>query len=181
MSFTAEEFTTIQKSTLETALNLYTRSFDNVEKLLQLNVETAKAAFSDVSATLQAIVANKDPQDLVKTQLNALQPTGEQLVTYIRKASELVQAGNTEVAKLINDQVQGLQKQQNKAIETFSKNAPAGSEGLMSFVKSSISSAHNAMESTQKAVKQAAEIVQTNLETATTTASNFTKQSAKSK
>ena len=52
-------------------------------------------------------------------------------------------------------------------VDNAAKNAPAGSETAVAVMKSAVSAANNAMESVQKAVKQAAEMAEANFNTVT--------------
>jgi hypothetical protein len=62
------------------------------------------------------------------------------------------------------------------------KNAPAGTESAAALVKSAIAAASNAMESMQKATKQATEVAEANFTALTNTAVKATQTaSAKAK
>lgn len=60
-------------------------------------------------------------------------------------------------------------------VDTAVKNAPAGSEHGVALVKSAVAAANNAIESAQKASKQANEVAQANFDTLTSTAARATK------
>jgi cell division ATPase FtsA len=64
-------------------------------------------------------------------------------------------------------------------VDNASKNAPAGSETAVAVMKSAVSAANNAMESVQKAVKQATEMAEANFNTVTSSAVNASKTVAK--
>ena len=66
-------------------------------------------------------------------------------------------------------------------VDSAAKNAPAGSETAVAVMKSAVSAANNAMESVQKAVKQAAEMAEANFNTVTTSAVNAAKTTAAKK
>ena len=64
-------------------------------------------------------------------------------------------------------------------VDTAAKNAPAGSESAVAIMKSSVAAANNALESVQKAVKQATEMAEANFNAVAATATTATKQAAK--
>ena len=64
-------------------------------------------------------------------------------------------------------------------VDNATKNAPAGSETAVAMMKSSVAAANNAMESVQKAVKQATEMAEANFNTVTANAVSATKTTAK--
>jgi cell division ATPase FtsA len=55
-------------------------------------------------------------------------------------------------------------------VDSTAKNAPAGSEAAVAILKSSVSAANNALESVQKAVKQATEVAEANFNSVATSA-----------
>jgi cell division ATPase FtsA len=55
-------------------------------------------------------------------------------------------------------------------VDSAAKNAPAGSESAVAIMKSSVSAANNALESVQKAVKQATEMAEANFNAVAATA-----------
>ena len=54
----------------------------------------------------------------------------------------------------------------NALVEEWTKNAPAGSDAAVQALKQAIASANNVFETSQKAVKHAVEVAQTNINTA---------------
>ena len=64
-------------------------------------------------------------------------------------------------------------------VDNAAKNAPAGSEAAVAIMKSSVAAANNALESVQKAVKQATEVAEANFNAVAANATNVTKQAAK--
>jgi hypothetical protein len=55
----------------------------------------------------------------------------------------------------------------NALVEEWTQNAPAGSDAAMHAMKQAIASANTVYESSQKAVKHAVNVAQTNLNSAT--------------
>jgi hypothetical protein len=66
-------------------------------------------------------------------------------------------------------------------VDNAAKNAPAGSETAVAVFKSAISAANNAAESVQKAVKQAADLAESNFNTVTASAVSAAKTTAAKK
>ena len=59
------------------------------------------------------------------------------------------------------------QKQFTASIDAMAKSAPAGSEGVVTLMKSAVSAANTAFDQVQKATKQAVEAAEANLTAAT--------------
>ena len=74
-----------------------------------------------------------------------------------------------------------MQKKFMSAVDSASKNAPAGSETAVAVFKSALAAGNNALESVQKAVKQATEVAEANFNAVASTAVNATKTTARAK
>jgi hypothetical protein len=66
-------------------------------------------------------------------------------------------------------------------VDNAAKNAPAGSETAVAVFKSAVAAGNNALESVQKAVKQATDVAEANFNAVANTAVNATKATAKAK
>ena len=77
------------------------------------------------------------------------------------------------------NQAAEVQKKISGLVVAAAKNAPAGSETAVAIFKSAVSAANNALESVQKAVKQATDVAEANFNNAASTAMNATKAVAK--
>ena len=65
MSFlTAEQVIAANKANVETLFGLTNKAFEGVEKLVELNLQTAKTTLTEVAETAQAAMSVKDPQEL---------------------------------------------------------------------------------------------------------------------
>jgi hypothetical protein len=85
---------------------------------------------------------------------------------------------SSEFSKVAEAKTAEMQKGVSTLVETASKNAPAGSDTAVAFVKSAVTAANNAFESVQKAVKQATDVAEANITAATHTALNAAKTAA---
>ena len=66
-------------------------------------------------------------------------------------------------------------------VEEWTKNAPPGSDVAIQALKHAIASANNVYETSQKAVKHAVEVAQTNINTAADTVSKTASKASKKK
>jgi phasin family protein len=162
---TAEQVLASHKANLETLFGLTNKAFEGVEKLVELNLQVAKASFGEAADTARAALSAKDAQELMALQTSLLQPAAEKAAAYSRHLYEIAAGTNAEVGKVAEAQIAEGQQKFLAVVDTAMKNAPAGSEGAMALVKSAVSAANNAFESVQKAAKQAAEVAETNFQT----------------
>ncbi len=74
---TAEQLMAAQKANVETLFGLTNKAFEGVEKLIELNIQTAKAAMTEAAEAARAAFSVKDVQELLALQAGILQPTAE--------------------------------------------------------------------------------------------------------
>ena len=176
---TAEQIVAAQKANIETLFGLTQKAFAGVEQLVELNVQATKAALSESANNAQALLSVKDAQELLSLQANLMQPLAEKTVAYSRHLYDIAAGTGAEFGKAAEAQASDTQKKFLAVVDNAAKNAPAGSETAVAVMKSAVSAANNAMESVQKAVKQATEMAEANFNTVTASAVNATKTAAK--
>ena len=176
---TAEQIVAAQKSNLETLFDLTSKAFEGVEKLVELNLQVAKASLGEAQETAKASFAVKDAQELLALQAGLLQPAAEKAAAYGRHLYDIAASTNAEVTKVAEAQLASAQAKFTSAVDGAVKNAPAGTESAAALVKSAIAAASNAMESVQKATKQAADVAEANFQAMTNSAVKATQSTAK--
>ena len=178
---TPEQIVAAQKANVETLFGLTHKAFEGVEKLVELNLQVARAALTETADTTKAALSVKDAQELMALQASLLQPSAEKAASYSRHLYEIATATNAEVVKVAEAQMTAAQKNLHAMIDTATKNAPAGTENAVALVKSAMAAANNAFESVQKAAKQAADVAEANFTAMTNTAVKATQAAAKGK
>jgi phasin family protein len=177
--FTAEQMMAAQKANVETLFGLTNKAFEGVEKLVELNMQVAKASMAEAAETTKAVLSVKDAQDLMALQAAMLQPSAEKAAAYSRHVYEITAGTGAEVVKVAEAQFADAQKTAMAMVDTAVKNAPAGTENMVALVKSAVAAANNAVESVQKAAKQAAEVADANFQAVTSTAVKASQSAAK--
>jgi len=161
---TAEQILTAHKSNVEILFGLSSKAFEGVEKIVELNLQTAKAAMSEVADTTRAALSAKDPQEFFALQAGLYQPTAEKIAAYNRHLYEIAAATNAEVTKVAEATAAEAQAKFLALVDTAVKNAPAGTENAVALVKTAVAAATNAFEGVQKAAKQAADVAEANMQ-----------------
>jgi phasin family protein len=178
---TAEQMIAAQKSNVETLFGLTTKAFEGVEKLVELNVTASRLALSEAAESTQSLMGVKDAQELLALQAALFQPLAEKTAAYSRHLYDITAATGAEFSKAFEGQVSDAQKKFLAVVDNAAKNAPAGSETAVAVFKSAVAAGNNALESVQKAVKQAADVAEANFNAVATTAVNSAKAPAKAK
>ena len=181
MSLTAEQIVASQKAALETLFGLTNKAFEGVEKLVELNITASRAALSEAAAHTQAVLSVKDAQELLALQASVLQPLAEKTAAYSRHLYDIASGTGAEFNKAVEAKTAETQKAFVTLVDGAAKNAPAGSETAVAMFKSSVAAANNAIESVQKAVKQATEVAEANFVAASDSAVNAAKSATAKK
>ncbi len=176
---TVEQVTASHKANLETLFGLTNKAFEGVEKIIELNLTASKAALSEASGHAQSLLSVKDAQELVALQSGFFQPLTEKTAAYSRHLYEIASGTHAEFGKAVEVQAADAQKKIANLVDSAAKNAPAGSEAAIAILKSAVAASNNALESIQKTVKQATDVVEANFSAVAATANNVTKQAAK--
>ncbi len=167
---TAEQMMAAQKANMETLFDLTHKAFEGMEKLVELNLQVAKASMSEAAESAKAAMSVKDAQELLSLQAGMLQPAAEKAAAYGRHLYDIAASTNAEVTKVAEAQMADAQKKMMGIVDNAVKNAPAGTENAAALVKSAVAAASNAYESVQKAAKQAADVAEANFQAMTTSA-----------
>ncbi|CAN7518608.1 phasin family protein [Pseudorhodoferax sp. Leaf265] len=169
---TADQIVATHKANFDLLFGLTSKAFEGVEKLVELNVTASKAALAEAADTAQAALSVKDAQELLALQASLLQPLAEKTAAYSRHVYEIAQGTGAEFGKAFEAQASDVQKKFLSAVDSAAKNAPAGSETAVAVFKSAVAAGTNALESVQKAVKQASDVAEANFNAVATSAVN---------
>ena len=172
---TVEQVMASHKANMETLMGLTSKAFEGVEKIVELNMSASKAAMAEAGDHAQAVMSVKDAQELMALQSSMFQPLAEKTAAYSRHLYEIASSSSAEFTKAVEGQAADMQKKVTGMVDAAAKNAPAGSETAVAMFKSAVSAANNALESVQKAVKQATDVAEANFTNAASTAMNATR------
>jgi len=177
---TTEQVLASQKAGTETLFGLTTKAFEGVGKLVELNMTAARAAVTEAQDNSKKVFDIKDAQQLLALQASLFQPLAEKTAAYSRHLYDIASGTGAEFSKAFESQTAEAQKKFMAVVENASKNAPAGSETAVTVFKSAVAAGNNALESVQKAVKQATDVAEANFNAVTSQAVNAATASRKS-
>ncbi len=123
-----DELMKAQAEAFKTTNSVATTAFDGARKLLELNVQAARAGMEESSAQLKALLAARDVSAL-NTLLADLfsqfsRPEGNKAAAYVKDVYDIAQQTHSQVAELIEKQVASSQQQLLAAVDALAKNAP---------------------------------------------------------
>jgi phasin family protein len=165
-----EQFSNATKANFESQFallsSLTSKTFEGVEKLIDLNITAAKATLEESSATARQLLAAKDPQEFFSLTAAQAQPTAEKALSYSRQLASIAAGTSAEFSKAAESQIVEANRKVISLVDEVSKNAPAGSETFVAAVKTAISNANAGYEQFTKTTKQAVEAVESNMNAA---------------
>lgn len=168
MNFSNDQLIATQKSSVEAFAGLSEKAFSSLEKLVELNMAASKALISESISHLQALAEVKDVQALVALQSEMLKPMAEKAASYSRHLYDIVSGSSAEINKVLESASAESQKTVTQLLETSLQNAPAGSEAAVAVIKSAMTAGNNAVETAQKSARQAAQLVESNMNSMST-------------
>jgi hypothetical protein len=93
------------------------------------------------------------------------QPLAEKAVAYNRHLYEIATGTGAHFQGTMEGKFAEAQQTFHAMVDNAAKNAPAGSEAAVAAFKTAVSAGNNALETVQKAVKQATEVAESNYKT----------------
>lgn len=165
-----EQFSNATKANLESQFallsSLTTKTFEGLEKLVDLNINAAKATLEETSATARQLLAVKDAQQFFSLTAAQAQPSAEKALSYGRQLASIAAGTGAEFSKAAEAQIVEANRKVIALVDEVSKNAPAGSENVVAAVKTAISNANAGYEQFSKTAKQAVEAMESNFNSA---------------
>jgi phasin family protein len=176
MYVTPDQITALNKSGVESMLNLAHANFAAFEKLSALQFNATKTAFEDAMNHAKALMNVKDVQELVNLNVAAAQPSLEKAITYSRSVYEVASGTQAEMTRFLESQAGEYNRNMVGLLDKYAKNAPAGSDVAVAAVKSALAAANSAYDSMTKVAKQATEIAEANFAAATAVSKDVVKK-----
>jgi len=162
MATNITELVEMQKTQMEALSTIGQTLFAATEKLVNLNITAARAAFADASEASHTLLGAKDPQEFIALATGAAQPTVEKFVGYSRNAYGIASATSAELTKIFEAQLSETNRKMSEFIDMAAKSAPAGSEPAVTMFKTAFAAANTAFDTASKAARQATDWAESN-------------------
>jgi len=174
-----EQLIAMNKASIETAMKFAGIAIESAERMMELQLKTAKAAFADSVESAKALAAVKDLQQFAALNDTLAQPSIEKAQAYARSVYDVAAATQAEFTKLVEAQVAEFNKQTVAVLDKMVKTAPAGSEVGIATLKSAIAAVNGSYDNLSKVAKQFQEVTQSNMEAVAKQAMTSVKKSKK--
>src|SRR5205085_10123596 len=133
--FKIDQFSAANDAAISQFTHFAQLSLANVERFAQIGLEAARQNVEQATAHAQALASAKDVHEVIALNSAALEPVMKRAYNYSRTAYESAAEANTEVKRVIEAQSAEYNRAAVAALEEAFKYAPAGSESVVSHVK----------------------------------------------
>jgi phasin family protein len=165
-----EQFVNAARTNLEAQLSivteLSTKAIESIQKMVDLNLDTAKASAEDSATAARQLLAAKDPQELLSLTVTQAQPAAAKAIAYNLHLAAIAAATQAEIARAAEEQIAETDRKVSALVDEVSKRAPAGSDNVMAAMKSIVGTASAGYEHFSKTATQTVQAMETNLNTA---------------
>ena len=169
MTHVPEQLVATNKENLEAVIAFAGITAAGAEKLIELQLRTAKNVFADAVKNAKALAGVKDVQELTEIQTSIAQPLADKFTTYGRSVYAVIAETQAELNKFFEERIAETNKSFVTVLDQAVKNAPAGSDVAVAAVKSAMAAANQAYDAFSKATKQVAEATEATMTAAGST------------
>lgn len=160
----------MSQANLAAAINIANIALGGAERLAQLNLQVARTVLEESAKSAQALASATSIQELMALQSTLAEPNVEKAVHYSRHIYQVASDTQAALSKVVEERVSDINNTLVDELEKMAKTAPAGSEAMVSMLKSGVAAANNAYDTLSKAAKQVVEVTEANVANATSVA-----------
>ena len=161
---TPETLIALNKANFEAALRFAGVALEGAERIIDLQMKTAKNALNDSMESAKALASVRDFEQLAALKDTLVQPSVEKASAYAKQVYDVASATQSDLGKLVEEQVSDFNRQVLTAIDQMVKTAPAGSEVGIAAMKSTLAAVNSGFDNLTKVAKQFGDATQSNIE-----------------
>ena len=161
---TPEQLIAFNKANVETVLRFAGVALDGAERLMDLQMKTAKSALADGIQSARMLTSVRDFEQLAALKDTVVQPSLEKATAYSKEVYDVTSSTSADLNKLVEEQVSEFNKQVVAALDQIVKTAPAGSEVGIAAMKQTLAAVNSGFDNLTKVAKQFGEATQNNIE-----------------
>lgn len=161
---TPEQLIAFNKANLETALRFAGVALNGAERLIELQMKTAKSALAEGIQSARALSSVRDFDQLAALKDTVAQPSFEKATAYAKEVYDVANETQADLSRLVEEQVSEFNKQVISALDQMVKTAPAGSEVGIAAMKQTLAAVNSGFDNLTKVAKQFGEATQNNIE-----------------
>lgn len=145
----------MQKKNLDSAMRLAQLSIENSQRILQLQMQTAKEMFEDGVSNVQSLAQIKTPQEAMELRARYAQNAAEKMLSTSRNIAEITSEVQSEMSKLVSQQLTAGGQELIDAMQGFLKGMPLNSHAAAEAMQTTFETARKTLEQVAKASSDA--------------------------
>jgi len=140
---------------IQSMIALTEKSVERSHKLSEINFETTKSFLNEVNGTVAHVMTAKDPQALFAiAQDGTLDQYAGKLFAHQQAVSKVVREAGEEIAQMTEVGIEQIKVSLKDWMDALAANAPAGSDAIVSAMKTSLESTLQGVGQIQAAAKE---------------------------
>ncbi|WP_269532288.1 phasin family protein [Chitinimonas sp. BJYL2] len=152
--FAASEFAVLGQAQLEKSIRFSNIALAGAERFVALQLDVVREVLSEQGSTVKALTEVKDLQSLIALQQQLAQPAVDKAVSVAKSVYEVSSKTQAELGAFVEDQMVEFNKGLVTSLDKAVKQAPAGSEIVVSSMKTAVAAAASAYDTVTKTAKK---------------------------
>ncbi len=170
--WTTEQCTRMQMAGLEAMAGLTRKFFEGFERVMELNFQTTKATLEQAQDGVVKALSVQNPREYVDLQIESIRLATDSAQRYWRQRADIVATTRAEFERVAEAQYTMGKDQFQGLIEGVVNGAASDSTSPLAAWQEAVKATTTLYESMQLTAKQALEVAENSINTATETASN---------
>lgn len=145
----------LQVKNLEAAMKLAELSIENSQRIMELQLQTARSLFDEGVANSQALIKTTDPAEAMALRTQLAQNTTEKMLGCARQIAEITSSTQAEVGRLVTQQLSSGGKDVMESFQKAFQGMPIADSGSLGAIQTAMDTARAAFEQVTRASQQA--------------------------
>ncbi|MBC7945493.1 MAG: phasin family protein [Burkholderiales bacterium] len=155
MNVITEPYAAFSKQNFEAAMRFINVALEGSQRMLELQLNTAKRAVSDNTKNARALAEAADVEELTEAQASIVRPAFEKALEYSRNAYHIASETQNELNELFGQQISEFNRGLISLLDEAVTANPAGSDFASAAMRTAIAAADTAYDTMAKGVRQA--------------------------
>ncbi|PHV11217.1 phasin family protein [Chitinimonas sp. BJB300] len=152
--FATTDFAALGQAQVEKSIRLSNIALAGAERFFALQLDVARDLIANNTATVKAFSEVKDVQGLIALQQQISQPAVDKALAVAKHVYEATSSAQAELGAFVEEQVVEFNRNLVSNLDKAVKQAPAGSEIMVSAVKTAVATAASAYDTVARTAKK---------------------------
>lgn len=150
-----EPLTEIQARSLDAAMKLAQLSIENSQRIMELQITTARALFDDGVSNSQALAGAHDPREAMALRSQFAQASTEKMLACARQIAEITASTQAEVGRMVTQQLSSGSNEMMEAMQKVFKGMPIADSGALGAFQTALDTTRAAFDQITRVSQEA--------------------------